>query len=164
MHRQRCVGWIVAAAGILIGCYRPPDQGTLVRGFFAHRSAFERLLDLAAADRGYRRISRGRIPPIGMSAERFMQYTELFREAGIGNGLTRFAGYPRAVFLIVSSEVPIGGKGRSIGYAYSPEPLAPLADSVRMPALPFEIHRGGGHRATFRRLDGGWYLYCDADW
>jgi hypothetical protein len=150
-------------AGILCGCHSLPDDDTLTRNFLLHRATFDRLLSLAAEDFQYNRISAGTVPPIGMTAQRFKRYSELFRDLHIENGITRYAAFPRAVFVIADSEIPIGGKGQSDGYVYSPAPLAPLV--ARLPPDPLiEVRRGHGHSGGFRHLEGGWYLFGDSDW
>lgn len=163
MHRLQHVSWIVAA-GVLSGCYRAPAEDTLIQNVRLHRVTFDKLVALADGDRGYFRVSAGRVPPVGMVPQRFAHYSELFRALRIENGLTRNAAYPGALFVIVSSEVPIGGKSRSEGYVHSQVPLAPVSSSLQVPSLPFEIHRGSGNRIAFRRLDDSWYLFCDAAW
>jgi hypothetical protein len=129
-----------------------------------HRADFQKLVALAAEDPGFPRIDAGQIPPRGMTRERSAEYRRLFKQLSIGNGLNRYAAYPAAVFLLADSRVPIGGKSQSDGYVYSTVPLVPLVSTLPLPAPLFEVHHGSGHRIAFRRLDGPWYIFCDADW
>ena len=163
MNKLHCLG-LVIVAGMLAGCEQLPPEDVLIRNFRLHRQALDRLVGLAANDQEYPRISAGPIPPTGMSTARFSQYSELFREAHVENGLNRYPAYPTAVFVIVDSEIPLGGKSRSEGYVFSQVPLTPLVANLHLPELPVETHHGSGHRIAFRLLDGGWYVFADADW
>ena len=82
-------------------------------------------------DPSFNRISNGEIPPGGMSQSRFRQYKKMFRELGIESGVNRGLGdYRGAVFVLASTSVPIGAKGKWLGYCYSAVPLAPIVDSA----------------------------------
>ena len=150
---------------LLGGCYRPPSQDQLVQGFVSRQPAYERLLAMAASDRRFNRISAGEALPGGMPESRFKEYLAIFRELGVENGITwEMPFYPGGFFVIVSSSVPIGGKGRLIGYAYLPMPPHVVERRLPISELPIEIHRGTGQRIFFRPLSGHWYLFYESDW
>ena len=157
------LAWLLVSLAFA-GCYRPPSEQVLVQRFESNRSGFDRLLTLTTADSNYRRISGGEIPPRGMGASRYQEYLALFRELGIEGGVTRDLAPPGGVFVIASSDVPIGGKGRSVGYVYSAVPLSPLVKNLDQPSLPIEIHRGSGRYTVYRELQDHWYLYYDSSW
>ncbi len=154
----------LAALVGLCGCHRFRRGEDLAQVFAADRKGFNELLKMAETDSTFSRISAGRVPPSGMSESRFDAYLALFRRLRIDNGITRYHAYPKAVFIIADSEVPVGGKSRAEGYVYSQSHLTPLVPSLPSPGLPLELHRRSGERIVFRVLDEGWYLFYSAKW
>jgi hypothetical protein len=150
---------------VLGGCYQPPNENQLLQTFESHRPAWDRLVKMALADRTFDRISAGEIPPSGMSRSRFNEYLAIFRELGVENGMNwGIPSYPGGLFVIVSSSVPIGGKGRLTGYAYLPAPPTSVEKRLPISELPFEVHGNSGHRTVFRPLSDHWYLFYDSEW
>jgi hypothetical protein len=145
---------------MLASCYRLPEEDRLAEAFASHRAAFDRLLAMSTEDRGYRRISGGELAPRGMAQERYRTYLAVFQELRIENGLTPDLN-PNSpgVYILAGSMVPIGGKGRAVGYFYSMRTPATLVSSLGISALPFET--GSGQKTVYRRLEGGWYLFYD---
>jgi hypothetical protein len=108
---------------------------------------------MATADRVFRRISAGEIPPRGMSDSRFREYKEIFRELGIQNGVNwGIPGFPDGFFVLFSTSVPMGATGKLVGYVYSSVPPAPIVSHLPISDSPFEIRRDHGYEAFFRAL------------
>lgn len=148
------------ALSCLNGCYRLPDEDALLRTFKEYKPELEKLVQMSTQDKAFRRIPAEGLAPVDMPSERFEQYRTLFGKLNVEGGLNRFAAYPNAVFIIAGSMVPIGGRGRMVGYAYSDQALTPKVNSLRLPATPFgPLRRHGEADLRFRDLDGGWYLF-----
>ena len=163
-HQMRNVACILGLLG-LTGCYHPPKETQLIQRFWANRSEFDDLLAMATADRGFRRVSGGEIPPRGMSVERYDQYLAKFRKLGIEDGLTwDLAPGPGGLFVIAGSEVPIGGRNRSEGYVYSPIVPMPLVNSLNISDFPVDFHKGSGEETIYKPLQDHWYLFYHAGW
>jgi hypothetical protein len=155
----------VMLALLLAGCYQPPTEIQLIRSFESHRAAFDKLLTMAEADKKFYRISGGRIPPFGMSEERYTEYLAVFSEIGVEGGTDwGLPVHPDGLFVIASSCVPLGGRSQAVGYAYLP--VRPDSTGERLPisGCPIRIHSGSGHRIVFRALQDHWYLFYDLDW
>jgi hypothetical protein len=85
---------------------------------------------------------------VGLSEARWDEYRELFRTAGIADGIER---YGDRVFFYVSS-IGLAVSGRSRGIAHSrkaPAEIAPDLDSRQ------------GEGISYVSVQGGWYLF---DW
>ena len=149
----------------LIGCYSPPKEAQLIENFNSHRAEFNNLVTMATADRAFAPISAAEIPPRGMADSRFKEYKDIFRQLGIQNGINwGLAGHPDGFVALFSTSVPMGTKGRDVGYVYSSVPPDPIVSHLPISASPFEIRRDHGHEAFFRALDGEWYLFYDVSW
>jgi hypothetical protein len=155
----------IMLALVLVGCYQPPTETQLIRSFTSRRAAFDKLLTMAEADRSFPRISAGEIPPRGMPVSRFNEYKAIFLESGVENGTDwGIPSYPEGLFVIASSEIPIGGKARYMGCAYLPTPPRDVVKRLPITESPFEIHSNSGHRTVFKPLDNHWYLFYASEW
>ena len=150
---------------VLAGCYQPPTETQLIRSFTSHRAAFDKLLTMAQADRNFHRIPAEGIPPIGMPQSRFNEFLAVFREIGVKGGTDwGIVSHPEGLFVIASSEVPIGGKARFMGYAYLSAPQSDVVKRLPITESPFEIHSNSGHQTVFKPLDDHWYLFYASEW
>jgi hypothetical protein len=155
----------LALAFALAGCYRSPPEGQLIQSFTSHRSAIDKLLIMATADRTVYRIPAEGLAPRGMPESRFKEYLAVFRELGVRGGVDwGIPSHPDGLFVIASSSVPIGGGYRIVGYAYLSTPPPSLQDRLPDPWFPFEFHHSGGHRLDFRQLNRQWYLFYASEW
>jgi hypothetical protein len=165
-RRAAQIGSIIPAI-LFAGCYYQPQTETqLIQTFGSHRQAFDKLLAMAVADRKFRRVSGGEVPPVGMSESRFGEYLAIFRELGVQSGTDwGLPFYPEGLFVIASSCVPMFGKGQAVGYAYLPaRPKANIETRLPISGCPIQIHRGSGHRLVFRPMQDGWYLFYELEW
>jgi hypothetical protein len=161
---MRRATWVIGLTA-LVGCYRPPSENQLIRRFESHRAEFDRLLAMATADKAFRRIPAEGLPPKGLPHARFKDYLAAFRQLGIENGLVwEPTSSSNTLFVVAGSEIPIGGKNRSEGYAYSPVVPTPLVKDLAIRELPVEIHRGNGERTVYRQLQDHWYLFYQVSW
>lgn len=159
-------GCIVAAVCTVLqtGCYRLPTEQHLVSNFQLHRPLFDTLITMAEEDGQFRRISGGEIPPRGMSVSRYQQYRAIFRALEIQNGLTRdLSPAANGVYILAGSEVPIGGRGRDVGYFYSHTAPKVVVKTLNAAELPFSVHTQGSRHTVYRHLEDGWYLFYDDD-
>lgn len=156
---------VMLATVSAVACYRPPREQQLAQNFGAHRAELETLLTMAIADRTFSRISPGEVPPRGMTDSRFREYKKIFETLNIENGVNwGIPGFPDGFFVLASTSVPMGAKGKLVGYVFSLVPPGPLVSRLPISDSPFEVRHGHGQEGSFRALEGGWYLFYEVDW
>jgi hypothetical protein len=100
-----------------------------------------------------------------MPRSRFNEFLAVFREIGVEGGTDwGIPFHPEGLFVIASSEIPIGGKSRFLGYANLTAPPSDVVKRLPITESPFEIHSNSGHRTVFMPLDGRWYLFYASEW
>jgi hypothetical protein len=103
-------------------------------------------------------------PNIGLSAKRWQEYRDLFRDVGLQEGVLRSANYPGAIFFIVHARGIVTG-GAGVGYVCSESQLAPLTQSPRedLDAIARASVKKGS-ATVFRKLAERWYAFYQLDW
>jgi hypothetical protein len=151
----------VAGVALLVGtvgCYLESEQ-SLRRDFETHREAFESLLRLIGEDSHLSVITPDFTRPAedaprsphdaGVSNERWHQYRELLKEAGVSGGVSRWPS-GEVLFVMSTRGFTIGGTTRGIAYAATlPRRLATSLN---------EPHKDD---IVYVPLGAGWYLF---DW
>lgn len=147
-----------------------PSDGGLQKEFFQHEAEFDKIAQMSNQDWHVVRITSGFTwldtdagwprKDIGFSQQRWDEYKRLFRKLGLGGGLSRRRDYPNSVFLNVVGSGVLGGTDK--GYAYSPQPLSPILQSLDDP-LPAHLFDSHGHAIAFRLLTRNWYIYREQD-
>jgi hypothetical protein len=139
---------------------RITDQ-SMIANFHRHRAEFEQLAEMAQEDRQFVRIApdftspalwtmRSGTPVPPLPSERWDEYRALFRTTDLRDGVTNRD--TRIEFDYWAYGFLDGAAYQ--GYAYSPEPLAPVVESI-------ENARRTSKRGTtvYRPIGDGWYLY-----
>lgn len=141
-----------------------PTDATLEANFKQHESDLELLADMSQADSRVVRVAKDFTwldnnaawprpdSELGFSHERWEQYRQLFKKAGLEGGLTREE-HGEVIYFIFSSKGLVT-HGTEKGYAFSKKELTPTADSLddfaRMPK---------GQSVVFKKLKEHWYLF-----
>lgn len=158
---------VAIALIFMSGCGVPPDS-SLRDKFFRERSSLVELVQMSNEDEhvslimpNFTYLDTDASWPrkdIGFSEERWNEYRRMFRKLGIDGGLVRRTDYhPSAVFIVAYASGGVLASSDK-GYAYSPQPLSPVVDSLD--AFPRERYLNGkGHAIEFEKLGDGWYLY-----
>ena len=155
----------IMLALVLGACYQPPTETQLIRSFTSHRTAYDKLATMAVADRKFSRVAAGEIAPSGMPESRFNEYQAIFHELGIETSMNwGIPSYPAGLFIVISSCIPLGGKGQAVGYAYLPTAPDAIEKQLSISGCPIQIHSARGHRIVFRPLQDRWYLFYFLEW
>lgn len=133
-----------------------PSDDELIANFKAHEAAFERLAHMSLEDSGLLRVDEDWTDPrepasIGVTADRLETYRNLFREAHVPRGLTRYDGNVKFMYWGIGSAV---SDDISKGYTYMPK--AP--DRTRVKLDGFEP-RDRAPETHYRWIRGNWYIY-----
>ena len=141
-----------------------PTDERLDTNFRAHRTALESLLQMSRTDRTVVRIANDFTwldtdsswprpeDRWGISAARWDQYRQLFREAGLQSGILQDNEGGITYFMYWSRGLMTNGSTK--GYAYSENDLTPIVSSLD----DYESWPKG-KRIIFKKLDGNWYLF-----
>lgn len=158
LSRLALVGALTLA---LASCCLPNEEGLRER-FHRHRPSIEKILTMAKEDSDVIRIAVGFTwlkddlswprseGKLGFPPERWMEYRQLFQEAGLEGGVLRQG---EKVFFLVET-CGIVGSGRMNGYVYSQTAPEPLLRSLR------HLEQQG---FGFVPLEGDWYLFAERD-
>jgi hypothetical protein len=160
---------IAILAGLLLylrSGSRPPAEEKLIKNFYAHRAAYERLRDMLLADQQLVRIAKWGVettksvvpqkPPAGdFPAGRYHEYLALFQETG-SLGASRAEGVrPESVGVWLWSS-GWAGEAMHAEIVWSEREPANQVDSLsNFDKAPKPRH------PVFRKIEGHWYLWAD---
>lgn len=150
---------------LLVGCkdpfegqpHLPDDQ--LIANFQAHKPEFERLRLMILEDKGLTRVDVDWTQPndpttIGVTPERIAEYRRLFTQLGLARG---FSAYRHDIEFLASCQGWVAS-GSSKGYLYKAKPPLTLEDNLDQYSSQ---ERAVGY--GYRKIEGSWYLYFEAD-
>jgi len=164
LMRLRTIAPILALARQVVACGHHPPDAALMRTFSDRRDTFEQIVRMAAEDKHLVRVASDFTwlvndvswprKNVGLTAERWQKYRDLFREAGVPDGYLR-VGEGGIELLASTSGLVTGGSAK--GYVYSTAPLEPLFPTLDGPPT---LH---SNQPGYRHLDGPWYLFYEWD-
>ena len=151
---------------LLPGCFDSlPGDGDLQETFRQHEADFNRLVSMSNVDSkviriapSFTRLDDNYAWPrpdseLGFSKERWDEYRKLFSSLRLTEGLERPADEPEVILMIASTKgLSLGGSMK--GYAYSPNDLSPILDSLEN--VPNDSLNG---KPVYRRIKPHWYLF-----
>jgi hypothetical protein len=141
-----------------LGCGHPSDEALMVN-FEHHRGDFNQLLEMIQRDVNAKRIASDFMIPEGViSEERWSQYRELFRSAGVADGVTNWAPSGPVVFIASAKGFVTGGSMK--GYAYLPRPPEPQALYESLDSRPASL---ASNARAYRPIAEDWYIYYGWD-
>jgi hypothetical protein len=160
---------LVAAALALAAPNSRSASDEALRGrFLAHRADFERLVAMANEDSHLIRIasdftwldddSSWPRKNVGISAQRWDDYRQLFQKVGAKVGIGRSEDSP-GIFIPIMTEgfVPSGSEK---GLVYSQTPLTPVLKSLdQRPPHKYWDGSDRSHVLVYKHLEGPWYIF-----
>jgi len=163
---QACLSLCV----VLPSCgYRHISDTRLIEGFMAHERDFDRLREMATADTAYAVVSPKRVTlsesglqqsqtgvaSIPIPPPRYSEYTRLFRQLALEDGIIRDE---RTVWFAVEARSWSNGSVTK-GYVYSLDELGPVVNDLDA-YVPAQTHDSRRPRfLVFRPFRPHWYLY-----
>jgi len=162
--RRRSLGFALLML-IVVWLFLPPSDTSLRKHFTEHRHDLERLVQMANTDVELSRIAPtvvGTIdgrkfdasgPQNPLSGARWAMYRQLFKAAGLNDGLYKSA-TGRDIFLSKRELRRLDPVGSSLGYLYCP------VVNEQNGFLPCMEDQESGERGGYRwrRLDSEWYI------
>jgi hypothetical protein len=155
---------------LISGC-EPPSVESLARQFPAQRKTLEQIISMSDQDPQMAVIDPTWLEPAGpdgigsqkaisISEARWDQYRQIFRSAGIAQGIRRYGG-PRGDAFIIVKSIGILDNGYSTGYLYcavrATHSWAQVCNSPKdKEAHPYS---GGDEGYQFIKLTDRWYAY-----
>ena len=139
-----------------------PSENALRKDFQEHRSALEAIVQLSNMDSKVVRIAPAftRLADDwswprsknkwGLTENRWNRYRQLFKKAGIEDGISREDG---SIFFLAEG-CGLSISGRSSGYVYSEEKPSPLVKHLS------DLRSKG---TAYVHLEGNWYLFYERD-
>ena len=139
-----------------------PSEHALRTGFQEHKSDLEAIVQLSNMDTrvvriapAFTRLSDDWSWPRpknkwGLTESRWNRYRQLFRQAGIQEGISREDG--KISFLVKNCGLSISGS--SSGYVYCQETLSPVVEHLS------DLRSKG---TAYVHLEGNWYLFYERD-
>lgn len=146
---------------------RPPSEDTLVKRFYTHRAAYERLREMLQADKQVRRVATWgvettssvvpRIPPEGdFPLDRYKEYLEQLKQAGGQLAIRRGAEQADTEIGVWASGW--AGDTRHMSICWLGQQPGNQVNSLD------EYHRDPNRRSrngVFKHIDGNWYMWAD---
>ncbi|HXU20701.1 MAG TPA: hypothetical protein VN788_08985 [Verrucomicrobiae bacterium] len=163
----------IVAAPLCLGGMQasPPWPGSdisLRAQFLGHEADFETIVKMAQQDIHVERIAQDFTwldtdvswprKNVGITQPRWNRYRELFRRAGIPDGILNYADPPEVLFPIVSRGLVPAGQTK--GIAYSPLPLAPVLASLDA-RPPARFYDNKGYVIAYKPIKVHWYIYYE---
>ena len=140
-----------------LGCH--PSDDRLIKNFVRHRADFEQILAMIQEDPNAKRIASDFIIPEGViSQERWSAYRELFRRAGVEDGIGNWGPKGPVIFFVSGIGLVTGGSTK--GYAFLPDAPNPGSTYKSLNSRPPEL---ASNARAYRPIADDWYIYYDWD-
>lgn len=153
-------------SSLVSGCFDSHSRDkVLEQTFRQHEADFDKLVSMSNVDSNVIRIAPTFTlladnyawprpdSELGFSKQRWEEYRKLFQTLELTEGVQRPADHPEIIFMIASTKgLSLGGSMK--GYAYSPNSLLPVRDSLDdIPASSLN------DKPVYKMIKPHWYLF-----